>query len=75
MSKCRCPFEGMLDFRTSTRKKVFRFNQKFIEVQCKVSAAQWVKFGGTGYDAPIQLHTSHPHGESLSQMVATASHK
>jgi len=29
-----------------------------------LSAAQWVKFGGTGYDAPIQLHTSHPHGES-----------
>jgi len=30
-----------------------------------LSAAQWVKFGGTGYDAPIQLHTSHPHGEAL----------
>ena len=32
MSKCRCPFEGMRDFRTSTRTKVFRFNQKFIKV-------------------------------------------
>ena len=40
-----------------------------------LSAAQRVKFGGTGYDAPIQLHTSHPHGESPSQMAAAASHK
>jgi len=32
MSKCRCPFEGMRDFRTSTRTKVFSFNQKFINV-------------------------------------------
>ena len=32
MSKCRCLFEGMRDFRTSTRTKVFRFNQKFIKV-------------------------------------------
>jgi len=40
-----------------------------------LSAAQWVKFGGTGYDVPIQLHTSHPHGESPSQMAAAASHK
>jgi len=37
-----------------------------------LSAAQWVKFGCTGYDAPIQLHTSHPHGESPSQMAAAA---
>jgi len=40
-----------------------------------LSAAQWVKFGGTGYDAPIQLHTSPSHGESPSQMAAAASHK
>jgi len=26
-----------------------------------LSAAQWVKFSGTGYDAPIQLYTSHQH--------------
>ena len=39
-----------------------------------LNAAQWVKFGGAGYDAPIQLHTSHPHGESPSQMAAAASH-
>jgi len=32
MSKCRCLFEGMHDFRKSTRTKVFRFNQKFINV-------------------------------------------
>jgi len=32
MSKCQCLFEGMRDFRTSTRTKVFRFNQKFIKV-------------------------------------------
>jgi len=32
MSKCWCLFEGMRDFRTSTRTKVFRFNQKFIIV-------------------------------------------
>ena len=32
MSKCRCLFDGMRDFRTSTRTKVFRFNQKFIKV-------------------------------------------
>jgi len=36
-----------------------------------LSAAQWVKFGGT----PIQLYTSHPHSESPSQMAAAASHK
>jgi len=40
-----------------------------------LSAAQWVKFGGTGYDVPIQLHASHPHGENPSQMAAAASHK
>ena len=40
-----------------------------------LSAAQWVKFGGTGYDAPIQMHTSHPHGESPSQMAVAALHK
>jgi len=39
------------------------------------SAAQWVKFGGAGHDTPIQLHTSHPHGKSPSQMAAAASHK
>ena len=38
-------------------------------------AAQWVKFGGTGYDAPIQLHTSQSHCESPPQMAAAASHK
>ena len=32
MSKCPCLFERMRDFRTSTRTKVFRFNQKFIKV-------------------------------------------
>ena len=32
MSKCWCPFEGMRDFMTSTRTKVFSFNQKFIKV-------------------------------------------
>jgi len=32
MSKCQCLFEGMRDFRTSTRTNVFRFNQKFIKV-------------------------------------------
>jgi len=32
ISKCGCLFEGMRDFRTSTRAKVFRFNQKFIKV-------------------------------------------
>jgi len=40
-----------------------------------LSAAQWVKFDVTGYDAPIQLHTSHPHGKSPSQIAAAASHK
>jgi len=40
-----------------------------------LSAAQWVKFSGTGYDVPIQLHTSHPHGENPSEMAAAASHK
>jgi len=40
-----------------------------------LSAAQWVKFGGAGNDVPIQLHTSHPQGESPFQMAAAASHK
>jgi len=78
MSKRQCLIEGMRDFRTSTRTKVFRFNQKFIKVfkcSAELNAAQWVKFGDTGYDAPTQLHTSHPHGESPSQMPAAASHK
>jgi len=31
-----------------------------------LSAAQWVKFGGTGYDVPFQLHTaSHKYRNSL----------
>ena len=29
MPKCQPQFEGMRDFWTSTRRKVFRFNQKF----------------------------------------------
>ena len=49
--------------------------QKFSSAVQSLSAAQWVKFGGTGYDVAIQLHTSHPHGESPSQMAAAASHK
>jgi len=37
-----------------------------------VSAAPWVKFGGTGH-APIQLHTSNQQCEIPSQMAAVVS--
>ena len=56
------------------RTKVFRYNQKFRKVpkcSAKFQCHQWVKFGDTEH-APIQLHTSHPHGKSRSQMAAAA---
>ena len=79
MPKCWSQFEGMRDFWTSTRTKVFRFNQKFRNVlkccskfQCRpVGKIRWQVTG----HAPIQLHTSHPHGKGPSQMAAAASYR
>ena len=78
MSKCRCLFEGMRDFSTSTRTKVFRFNQKFIKVfkrSAKFKCRPMGKIRWYWVWCTNQLHTSHPHGESPSQMAAAASHK
>jgi len=62
MPKCRPQFEGMRDFRTRTRTKVFRFNQKLrkvlkcsAEFQCRpVGKIRWywaAKFKNSSYDS------------------------
>ena len=77
MAKFWSEFEGMRDFWTSTRTRVFRFSQKIWNVlkwSAKFQCRPVDKICGTGH-APIQLHASHPHNKSPSPKADAASYK